>query len=350
MGIDARIVKRLPATRATAAFELNIHLRADAGITVLFGSSGSGKTLTLNCLAGFVRPDEGRIVVNDELYFDAAAKVNRSPQRRHCGYIFQDHALFPHMSIRDNLLFAAPDNDRRINELLEAFDLTSLAARKPAQLSGGQKQRAALARIMISEPRLLLLDEPTRGLDIQLRESFYELLRQTPERLQIPIVLVTHQIDECLRLGDSICFVENGRISQAGSRDAVLAKPASVEIARSFGIYNLLPAEIVALDPRSNASVLHIAGQEILGPPLPEQRSGDRGFLCIRESDVAVAAQGETNRLTLGIVGSNASPHGIRVQCDSQFCITVSQAQWEQLRGSVHLEVVLPPAAVHFIG
>lgn len=350
MGIDARIVKRLPATRETAAFELKIHLQADAGVTALFGSSGSGKTLTLNCLAGFIRPDQGRIVVNDELYFDAAAKVNRFPQRRHCGYIFQDHALFPHMSIRDNLLFAAPDDNRRVSELLEAFDLTNLAARKPVQLSGGQKQRAALARIMVSEPRLLLLDEPTRGLDIQSRESFYELLRQTRERLQIPIILVTHQIDECLRLGDSICFMENGRISQAGPRDAVLAKPASAEIARSFGIYNLLPAEIVTLDLRRAASVLRIAGQEILGPHLPEQRSGDRGFLCIRESDVTVASQGETNRLTLPVVDSSVSAYGIRVRCNGPFYLTVSQAQWEQLRGNVHVEVILPPAAIHFIG
>ena len=134
MGVDARLVKRLPATRESAAFELDVHLKADSGVTVLFGPSGSGKTLTLNCLAGFVRPDAGRIVVNDELYFDAATHVNRSPQYRRCGYIFQDHALFPHMNVRDNLLFAAPGNGRRVSELLEAFELTSLAARKPAQL------------------------------------------------------------------------------------------------------------------------------------------------------------------------------------------------------------------------
>ena len=118
MGIDAKIVKRLPATGETAAFELNIQLKADVGVTVLFGASGSGKTLTLNCLAGFTRPDEGRIIVNDELYFDSAAHVNRAPQGRRCGYIFQDHALFPHMSVRDNLLFAAPGNYRRVSELL----------------------------------------------------------------------------------------------------------------------------------------------------------------------------------------------------------------------------------------
>ena len=350
MGIDARLIKRLPATRETAAFELDIHLKADIGITVLFGSSGSGKTLTLNCLAGFVRPDQGRILVHNELYFDAAANVNRSPQHRRCGYIFQDHALFPHLSVRDNLLFAAPDNHHRVSELLEAFELTSLATRKPAQLSGGQRQRAALARIMVSEPRLLLLDEPTRGLDIRLRESFYDLLKQMRQQLRIPVILVTHQIDECLQVGDSICVMDNGRILQAGARDTVLAKPASVEIARSLGIYNLLPAEIIAIDPRRKASVLRVAGQEILAPYLPEHRIGDRGFLCIRESDVTVAAEQKLNRLTLMVVGSGPSSYGVRVQCEDEFFVMVSEAQWEQLHHSEHLHVILPPAAVHFIG
>jgi molybdate transport system ATP-binding protein len=350
MGVDARLFKRLPATRQAAVFELNIHLKADVGVTVLFGSSGSGKTLTLNCLAGFTRPDEGRIVVNDELYFDAETHVNRSPQCRHCGYIFQDHALFPHMSIRDNLLFAAPGKGHQVNELLEAFELMSLAARKPAQLSGGQKQRAALARIMVSEPRLLLLDEPTRGLDIRLRESFYELLKQTQNRLQIPVILVTHQVDECLQLGDFICLMDSGRILQEGARDAVLAKPASVEIARSLGIYNILPAEVTALDRGGNASILRVAGQEILGPDLPKRPPGNRGFVCIRESDVTVATGQEENRLALRVIGGSASAHGVRVQCEGPLFVTVSQAQWEQLRNNRHLDLVLPPAAIHFIG
>ncbi len=348
MGIDARIIKRLPATGETAAFELNIHLEAQSGITVLFGSSGSGKTLTLNCLAGFVRPDEGRIVVDGQVYFDAATPINCSPQVRRCGYIFQDHALFPHMSVRDNLLFVAPGNSHRVNELLEAFELASLAARKPAQLSGGQKQRAALARIMVSEPRLLLLDEPTRGLDIRLRETFYELLKQTQERLQIPAVLVTHQMEECLRLGDSICLMDRGRLLQAGNRDRVLREPANVEIARALGLYNILPAEIISTDFQEKTSVLRVADREIRGPNLSNYRPGDRGFICVRESDVIIAAAGDSNRLTLKIVGSSASPHGVRVECEGAFFVTVSQAQWEQLRPQLHLHVLLPPALIRF--
>jgi molybdate transport system ATP-binding protein len=352
MGIDARLVKRLPATSETEAFELDIHLKADKGITVLFGSSGSGKTLTLNCVAGFVRPDTGRIVVNDEVFFDAAAGINLPPQRRRCGYIFQDHALFPHMSVRDNLLFASPGRHGRVQELLEAFELTGLATRKPAQLSGGQRQRAALARIMVNEPRLLLLDEPTRGLDLRLRESFYQLLGQTRKQLQVPIVLVTHQLEECIRLGDVLCFMDGGRILQAGARDFVLARPASVEVARGFGIYNLLPAEIMALDSQKNTSVLRVLGQDIVGSYLPEHFPGERGVLCVRESDIAVTTndtQEKVNQLTLTVVGHEPSTYGIRVQCQNQFFVTMSGAQWEELRRSEHLRVILPPFAVHFL-
>jgi len=206
-GIDARLLKRLPADRNGQEFKLDVHLQAEPGITALFGPSGAGKSLTLNCIAGFARPDAGRILVDDHIYFDDAAGVHLAPQRRRCGYIFQDHALFPHMTVRENLRFAVSSSAtkgssglnrrRRINELLEAFELTELASRKPTQLSGGQKQRAALARILVSEPRVLLLDEPTRGLDARLRDSFYQLLKETRDRLRASIVLITHDTQEC---------------------------------------------------------------------------------------------------------------------------------------------------------
>ena len=127
--IDARLIKRLPAIGETKEFQLNIHLKSDAAITVLWGASGAGKTLALHCLGGFTKPDEGRILINDELYFDAATQVNLPPQNRRCGYVFQDHALFPHMTVRENLKFAAAsarhssklNKHRRMIELLEAF-------------------------------------------------------------------------------------------------------------------------------------------------------------------------------------------------------------------------------------
>ena len=360
-GIDARIVKRLPAARGTQAFELNVHLQAQPGITALFGPSGSGKTLTLNCVAGFARPDGGRILVDDRIYFDGAAGVHIAPQQRRCGYIFQDHALFPHMSVRENLRFAAAvagsrsglNQHRRLNELLETFELTGLANRRPAQLSGGQKQRAALARILVAEPRVLLLDEPTRGLDVRLRESFYSVLRKTRNRLQVPILVVTHDLDECFELADFVCLMDHGRFLQHGARDSVFHKPASVEIARGLGIYNLAPAEIESLDPGRNTSRLRTLGREVEGPYLPGHLLGDQGYICVRQSEVGVRVPENgngRNQLPLRVMETNFNPRGVQIVFEQEFSAVVTETEYQKLRGLQTLAVQIPASAVYFIG
>lgn len=361
--LDARLIKRFPAAAESEAFELNVHLRAGPGITVLFGPSGAGKTLTLNCIGGFTLPDEGRILVNDEIYFDAAAHVHLPPQRRRCGYIFQDHALFPHMTVRENLRFAASagpaesnrrlNRHRRINELLETFEIADLAARKPAQLSGGQKQRTALARILVGEPRLLLLDEPTRGLDARLRQAFYDVLQKTRTRLQVPVLLVSHDLQEAFELADCVCLMERGRLLQSGPRDAVLSRPASIEVARSLGIYNIIPAAITALDPGRNTSRLKVLDDEIEGPYLPGHLIGDQGFLCVRESETKVRAletRAGPNQITVNVLSTNSSSRGTQITFEHGICATVSDAEWQQLRSSDRLRLEIPPVAVYFLG
>lgn len=361
--IDARLIKRFPAARDSEAFELNIHLVAGGGVTVLLGSSGAGKTLTLNCLAGFTRPDEGRILVNDQLFFDGAARVHVPPHVRRCGYIFQDHALFPHMTVRENLRFAASaaafhqtrslDRHRRINELLETFELAELAARRPAQLSGGQKQRAALARILVTEPRLLLLDEPTRGLDARLRQNFYEVLQKTRTRLEVPVLLVTHDVEECVELADSVCLMHAGRFLQCGARDAVLLRPATIEVARSLGVHNILPASIAALDPGRNTSRLKILDEELEGPYFPGHLLGDQGHVCVREFEMKVRTMEDRagqNQITLRVAKAAQSSRGIRIAFEHDIHATVSEAEWEKLRSSDRLRIEIPPAAVYFIG
>jgi molybdate transport system ATP-binding protein len=363
VSINARLIKRSAARPESEAFELNVDLHAGLGVTVLLGPSGAGKTLTLNCLAGFARPDEGRILVNDELYFDAATRVHLPPRRRRCGYIFQDHALFPHMSVRDNLRFAASaaapeksgrlNRHRRINDLLEAFELSELAARKPAQLSGGQKQRAALARVLVGEPRILLFDEPTRGLDARLRQAFYQVLRKTRERLRVPLVLVTHDLEECFELADSVFLMDGGRFVQSGSRELVFQRPASTDVARSVGVYNIVPAEIAALDPAQNTSRLHVLNSEIEGPYLPGHLIGDRGFLCVRQFEIKVLpvrAQAARNQLMLRLVSSSPSSHGVRLAFEHDVFTTVSETEYEQLRGNDCLRLEIPSSAVYFIG
>lgn len=329
---------------------------------MLFGPSGAGKTLLLNCLAGFTRADEGRILVHDELFFDAPTRIHLPPQRRRCGYIFQDHALFPHMTVRENLRFAASaarrakgralNRHRRVQELLEAFELTDMAARRPAQLSGGQKQRAALARILLSEPRLLLLDEPTRGMDLRLRRAFYDVLRETHARLEIPIILVTHDLEECFELADSAYLLDGGRVLQSGLKEAVFSRPATLEIARSLGIYNLLPATIAGLDPGRHTSRLAVFDRELEGRYLPGHLIGDSGFLCVRQSEVRVRpaeARPQANRLSLRLKNWCASSRGVRLVFENDIAAIVNESDFERLRGEDRLDLEIPPSAVYFI-
>src|SRR5271168_5196328 len=192
--LQARLRKTFPQRPDSAGFSLDLEFQAAAGVTVLFGPSGSGKTLVLDAVAGFVRPDEGRILLDDDLLFDAATGVHLPPQARNCGYVFQNYALFPHMTLRQNLMFAAErrprlERHRRVADMLDKFRLTEAAGRRPHEVSGGQRQRCSIARALIAEPKMLLLDEPATGLDAPLRVELYDVLRRVKEEFQTPMIL-----------------------------------------------------------------------------------------------------------------------------------------------------------------
>ena len=181
--IHVRIRKAFVAGPDSGGFSLDVEFQVTAGVTVMFGPSGSGKTLTLDTIAGFVRPDEGRVLLDDDILFDGVTRVFLPPQQRHCGYVFQNYALFPHMTLRENLIFAVErrprlERHRRVNEMLERFHLQDAAGRRPHEVSGGQRQRCSIARALIGSPKVLLLDEPTQGLDAPLRIELYAVLRQ----------------------------------------------------------------------------------------------------------------------------------------------------------------------------
>jgi molybdate transport system ATP-binding protein len=294
--IDARIRKTFPGGRGSAPFELDVDLKSAAEVTVLFGPSGAGKSLTLDCIAGFIRPGEGRILVNDRLLFDAGAGVNLPPRQRRCGCVFQGDSLFPHLSLIENLWFAAgriPRRSRRqkVGQMLERFHLESLGARRPYELSSGQRQRGAIARALLSQPSLLLLDEPARGLDAALRCEFYALLREVRGEFGVPVVLVTHDLDEALELGESMHVLVAGRIAQNGAPREIFDAPSSAAVARLMDCYNLLHAHIVAMDPASNRSRLRVAAAdqtefEIVGPYFPGLMLGANVTLAVREDEI----------------------------------------------------------------
>jgi ABC-type sulfate/molybdate transport systems ATPase subunit len=299
--IHARIAKRFPQAADSAGFALDVEIKASAGVTVIFGPSGAGKTLALECIAGFVRPDAGRIILDDAILFDAATRVHLAPQRRNCGYVFQNYALFPHMTLRDNLLFASArlprlGRHRKVAEMLEQFRLTPVAGRRPHEVSGGQQQRCSIARALIGGPRLLLLDEPARGLDAPLRADLYAVIRQVRAEFNLPVLLVTHDLDECFELGDQMLVFREGRVAQAGAPRKIIEQPANIEIARLLGIENVLPAEIVALDPGRNTSILRLEHGEVRGPYFPGHLIGDRVHLCVRAEQLRAAPSAPVRR------------------------------------------------------
>jgi molybdate transport system ATP-binding protein len=336
--IQARIRKRFPAGRESAGFALEIEFAAGTGITVLFGPSGSGKTLTLDSIAGFVAPDEGRILLDDQILFDAAARVNLPPQARHCGYVFQNYALFPHMTLRENLAFAAErrprlERHRKVNEMLERFHLEEVAGRRPRELSGGQKQRCSIARALIGAPRLLLLDEPARGLDAPLRAELYAVLRQVRTEFEVPILLVTHDLEECFELGDGVQVLRDGRIVQSGAPKAIADRPANVEVARLLGIFNLFQVEILELDPQRDSSRLRWDDCELAGPYFPGRLRGDRGWLCVRPVQLRGSGRdgrpGE-NQVPARLLRAIETPHGVRLEFTRDIVAEVTPADCEK--------------------
>lgn len=356
--IHARIAKRFPAGAESAAFSLEVEFKAAAGVTVLFGPSGSGKTLTLESIAGFSRPDSGRILLDDEILFDAPTQVNLPPRLRNCGYVFQNYALFPHMTLRENLLFAAErwprlERYRKVNEMLERFHLAEVAGRRPHEVSGGQKQRCSIARALIGGPKLLLLDEPARGLDAPLRSELYELLRQVRADYSLPVLLVTHDLDECFAVGDEMLVLSDGRIVQSGPPRKVLDQPANVEVARLLGIPNLFQAEITALDPGRKTSRIRLENFELTGPYFPGRLKGDRVWLCVRAEELhALAPNGEraiTNQVPARLQRVSERAQAVRLEFSGEIVVEVAREEYDRQKDNKEWLVEFPPGALRIL-
>jgi molybdate transport system ATP-binding protein len=246
--LEVRLVKRLPE------FTLDVEWTAGEGVAALFGPSGAGKTLTLQCLSGLLEPDAGRVVVDDRVLFDAETGVDLPPQRRQIGYVFQGYALFPHLSVADNIGFGLRDRPRaeargRAADVIARMGLEGLEARRPHELSGGQRQRVALGRALAPDPALLLLDEPLSALDATLRQSLRDDLRRILAEWRTAAVLVTHDFTEAYRLGDRIVVYEAGRVIQSAPRAELLWQPASERVAGIVGIRNVLHGTVLKATP-----------------------------------------------------------------------------------------------------
>jgi len=271
-----------------------IHARAelplDGGrVTVLFGPSGSGKTTVLRALAGLDRPDEGEIRLDGETWLDAGRGVFVRPQARRVGYLFQEYALFPHLSVAGNVsygLAGAPraEREERVRHLARRLRIEDLLARRPGELSGGQRQRVALARALAPNPRLLLLDEPLSALDAPTRDALRGELRELLETSGVPAIVVTHDRAEALALGDRMVVLAGGRVRQVGAVHEVFSAPVDVEVARTVGTENVLPVRVVSRE--AGLVVVDAGGVRLVG--LDPGGGEEGGYACVRAEEVVV--------------------------------------------------------------
>lgn len=207
--------------RVASNFELDVDFEAPSGVTILFGPSGSGKTTLLRAIAGVVAPDQGRICLGNRVFFDSSQGISMPIQERKIGYVFQNSALFPHMTALENVTYGCTAGQAP-QALLALFKIEHAANRYPKELSGGESQRVALARALASEPQLLLLDEPLSALDLKSRNQIQDEIRQAQERSGIPFLYVTHQLSEALALGSHALLLNQGRLQAQGIPSEVL--------------------------------------------------------------------------------------------------------------------------------
>lgn len=263
-------------------------------ICVLFGPSGCGKTTILRCLAGLQRPSAGRIACGEQVWFDASRRIHLRPQARGIGLMSQDYALFPHLTVAQNVaygLFREPSAAResRTADLLRRFGLEELAARRPEETSGGQRQRVALARALAPRPRVLLLDEPLAALDEATRTTLRSELRRELRACGIPVLLVTHDRVEAMALADEVIVMRDGAVLQTGGVQTVFSRPVSAAVAQIVGVENMLPGEVA--EARDDLATVRVGGTHVVGMANEATQSGNKVFACFRPEEVVLAGE-----------------------------------------------------------
>jgi len=309
--LEVRIRKRFP--NPEGSFNLNVHFRALAGFTILFGASGAGKTTLLDCIAGLTDPDDGRIAVGGEDLYDSEKKRNVAAWKRRIGYVHQDLALFPHLTAEENVAYglhtlSAGERQARSREIFEAFHIEHLRDRRPAQISGGERQRVALARALVTDPRALLLDEPLAALDHPTKSPLVGDLRRWNQHHRVPILFVTHNQEEVFALGDEVIVLDAGRIVAQGPPHEVMRAPRLETVAHLSGFENVFDASVLALHEDRGTMTCHLrSGTVELETPLVRSEVGSNLRVGIRAGDLLLATESPR-----GLSARNILPGTIR--------------------------------------
>jgi molybdate transport system ATP-binding protein len=290
-------IRKQRRNSGASPFLLDVSIEVPPGITILFGPSGAGKSTLLDCIAGLERPDAGRIVAGEGVLFDSSKGINVPAQKRRTAYVFQTLALFPHLSVEENIEYGLrdlqeEDRQRRVEEILAAFRVGKLRRQKPGAISGGERQRAALARSLVTEPRVLLLDEPLTGLDAELKAAIMDDLRAWNAAKRIPILYVTHSREEVDALGERVIALENGHVVSRGAPMDVLDAPRRKRLAQSAGFENLLSGTVCDLREADGVMRVRLGGNACeIEVPLGYASAGDRVQVAIRAGDILLATE-----------------------------------------------------------
>lgn len=293
--LHVQLRKRHPSTRSSA-FQLEAKFSVFPGVTVLVGHSGAGKTTILRCIAGLCDPEEGRIAIGERVLFDSQQRIRIEPAKRRAAFVFQDLALFPHLSVQDNVMYGLrrldkAERQRRMREILESFQIEHLCKRLPREISGGEQQRVALARSLVTEPAVLLLDEPLSSLDPRTKVGIIEDLRRWNDLHRIPILYVTHDHGEVLALGDRVIALEQGLIVTEGLPLDVVPTPRQAALAQSTGFENLFDATVVELREQEGTMICQLIGTAIqVEVPLAQASIGAEVRIGISAREILVAS------------------------------------------------------------
>lgn len=330
-------------------FSLEAAFTSDARITCLFGRSGSGKTTVADLVAGLIRPVQGRVVVAGDVLFDSASGVFIPPWKRRIGYVFQDARLFPHMTVRDNLLYGARrsgEPQTSLDETAALLGLESLLERLPGALSGGEARRVAIGRALLTRPRLLILDEPLAGLDGARRGDILPYLDRLAQDGP-PILYVSHAVEEIARLADRVVLVGDGRAVDAGTPDSVFDRPEAEAAAGLSAPVSILDGRVTAHDLSGDASRIDLGGVAFLSPLL-DVAPGERMRVVVDARDVAIALTDPVgasfqNRMLMRIAALEMRPDGVLVRLEEgglKLKALVTRQASEQLALSPGLRVI----------
>lgn len=341
-------------------FSYDARLEAGNEIVVLFGHSGAGKSLTLQLIAGLLQPAEGRIAIGGEPVFDSQTGLNLPPQQRRIGYVVQDLALFPHMTVAENVAFGLRmlgrdkgEITRTVERMLDLVKMADLGGRKSSQLSGGQQQRVALARALASHPRVLLLDEPLSALDLKLRQEMRLELKTLQRETGITFIFVTHDQEEAITMSDRIAVLQAGRLQQVGTPGDIYELPTNPFVADFMGETNLLSATLEGAESGMVRCRLD-GGAEILAEAVVDAATGRRVTLSLRPERIVLSgdgASGLAGRITECVYRGTDTSYRVKLEDGPELAVRTQNVRGRRSEYSVDdgVGLLIAPGAARIL-